>query len=235
MAWAQVALGVAFAVAIGVLVARAVDPAGAGAGDDEEDGAALLSAGAGWHAVGRGLAVGAAALAVAAAPAWMILRRRPRAWATWQAVAYAALVALFFNFHAGPNENARSPKPVAARMLALLGEGGRTVRFERLPEQVAVYLPVDPDAMVPPRYRFSGKVLAVIDDSRGVRERRKRRARYEDAPYDVRQFRSWVADGTVTEARRVPLEAAPGDARWKLFELTVDRRGLAGVGEAIGG
>jgi hypothetical protein len=67
----------------------------------------------------------------------------------------------------------------------------------------------------------------VIDDSRGVRDRRRRVARYEDAPYDVRQFRSWMPDATVTDVRRIPLASAPGDARWKLFELTVDRKAFA--------
>jgi hypothetical protein len=120
-------------------------------------------------------------------------------------------------------------------MLALLREGGRTTRFERLPEQVAVYFPVDPDAAVAPRYRFAKKVLALVDDARGVRQRRRTGARYEDAPYPPKQFRHWVEDptATVTEARRVPLQSAPGDAKWKLFELTVERSGIAGLAPPV--
>jgi hypothetical protein len=93
-----------------------------------------------------------------------------------------------------------------------------------------VYFPVIPDEAVPPRHRFAKKVLALVDDARGVRQRQRTGARYEDAPYPPKQFRHWVDDptGTVTEVRRVPLQSAPGDAKWKLFELTVARSAIAG-------
>jgi 4-amino-4-deoxy-L-arabinose transferase-like glycosyltransferase len=232
LAWAQVGMGLAMAVLLAVLVAGAPDALAAGAGDEDDEGAAALSTTGKWDTLGKGLAVGAVALAAAAAPAWWVVRRRPRAWVAGQAAAYALLIALFFNLHVGPRENRRSPAPVAREMLALLAEGGRTTRFERLPEQLAVYFPVNPDEAVPPHSRFAKKVLAVVDDARGVRQRRRTGARYEDAPYPPKQFRPWVEDpaATVTEVRRVPLQSAPGDAKWKLFELTVERSALAGKG-----
>ena len=43
-------------------------------------------------------------------------------------------------------------------------------------------------------------------------------------------LRGVVPDARVTEIRRVPFKSAPGDARWKVWELTVDRTIFTGPG-----
>jgi 4-amino-4-deoxy-L-arabinose transferase-like glycosyltransferase len=165
-----------------------------------------------------GLVFGCVGLVLAAVALQAILRRQGTRWVAIQSMAYCVLIAGLLAFYLGPLDNQRSAKPVARKVHALLATGGYTVAVDRLPEEVAVYLPLGL------RYEPREHVLAVIDDSHGVRLRRKQHTPPPVPPPEV--FRSWASDGKVVAVRAVDIPGITGDSRWKLYDLTVERRAL---------
>ncbi len=158
-------------------------------------------------------------LVVSLLPLIAIRAKRPRRWLVLQAIAYGTAILFFFVLYIRPLENQRSARQVAAEMLALAQQPDHTILVPRLPEEVSVYLPLDLT------YGPQAKVLTVVDDSRGVRDRALHR-RPIPAP-NPETFQRMIADGQVVSVRRVPLKSAPGDARWKVYEITVRRAGFA--------
>ncbi|MDB5356895.1 MAG: glycosyl transferase family 39 [Phycisphaerales bacterium] len=145
--------------------------------------------------------------------------RRVPSWALMQTATYVLVALAFWRLCFVPQEDLRSAKNVAGETLALAREPGRTLLISRLPEEVAVYLPLDV------RYGVGGKVLVVVDDQRDAHFRQKHKL--PEPAVHVGQFAGWLPDETVAEVRRLPLKSAPGDARWKVYELTVQRSGVA--------
>ena len=90
----------------------------------------------------------------------------------------------------------------------------RAALLSKLPEEVAFYLPLRPRGPAPRQW------LWVKDDEKEA----KARARAHRPPPDPipEEFEGWVPGAKVVSVRRVPLRSAPDDARWKVYELTVD-------------
>jgi hypothetical protein len=158
-------------------------------------------------------------LAFALLPLRPMWGRRTRTWVLMQTATYVLLSLAFWQLCFVPQEELRSAKDVAGEVLTLTREPGRTLLVSRLPEEVAVYLPLDL------RYGAGAKVLVVVNDQRDAHFRLKRKL--PEPTVRVGQFAGWLPDETVAEVRRLPLKSAPGDARWKVYELTVRRTGLA--------
>jgi hypothetical protein len=149
-----------------------------------------------------------------------IIARRPRTWLCVQAAAFVLLSVVFNRCYLTPKESERSGKYVAAEMLALSRQPGWTLLPGRLPEEVAVYLPAD----VTYDFRAS-HVLIAVDDQHGVRMREPHHLPLPTP--QLEQFGGFIFDGQLVAVGQVPLSSAPGDARWKVYELTVSRRGYA--------
>jgi 4-amino-4-deoxy-L-arabinose transferase-like glycosyltransferase len=150
-----------------------------------------------------------------------MLAVRPRRWFAAQVAAYAAVLLVFYHFHETPTNNERSPKALCAELAPLIDGTHRALLVSKLPEEVAFYLPLHPpEGPAPSRY------VVVIDDQKGVRERARRNSTEVPSPAP-QEFQGWFADAKVIGVRRVPMSAAPGDARYKVYELTVSRSGLA--------
>lgn len=154
---------------------------------------------------------------IAALPLWAIHARRFRAWPLAQAAAYVALFLAFSQLYLSPAEAQRSAKPVAAEVTELLRHPGYTLLRGPVPEEVAVYLP----SSIGYDYH-SAHVLVILDDQHDVNMRKK-----QPGEIPTPNLRNWVPDGKVMEIKRVPLQAASGDSRWKVWELTVDRKVFA--------
>jgi 4-amino-4-deoxy-L-arabinose transferase-like glycosyltransferase len=190
----------------------------------------------------RAAVVPAMGVAIAAGmlPLWFLLHR-PRQWLTAQSIGYAILVLLTFEGVMTPRDNRRSARPVCKVAATLLNRPGTTVLLDVLAEEAAVYLPLGVD------YGPGHRVLVIFDDQENVNLRKKagRFAAYVpgdvppgDGPVDPTYFRrwdTWLGGGHVTEARRVPVPGQGGDVRWKLFELTVDRKRFAGAKNLLSG
>jgi len=110
---------------------------------------------------------------------------------------------------------------VAKQVMALCRDPDYTVLVPRIPEEASVYLPIDL------RYGFGHKVLAIIDDTHGVRQRATARNPQPVPEPKVEMFAGWVPDAKVVSVKRLELDSLPADYRWKVYELTVERRGLA--------
>ena len=188
--------------------------------------------------------VGIAGLAAGLLPLWLLLRR-PRRWLAPQAVGYALLVLLAFEGVITPRDNRRSARPVCEIATPLLRRPGTTILsdvftpgsnrlyFNVLAEEAAVYLPLGISD------RPGHRVLLLFDDQENIALRKKagKFASYVpgdvppgDGPVDeiyLRKWDAWIAGGRVMSAVRIPVPGQAGDVRWKLFELTVDRRALA--------
>jgi 4-amino-4-deoxy-L-arabinose transferase-like glycosyltransferase len=202
---------VAFAAAFaGVLPALAAWAEASGETSAWSPDQPTLARAIGWGVLAAGVVGGT--LAVAAR------RSGGRRWPAAQAVAFALLVAALFNAVGAPVDNRRSAKAACAEAARLLTEGGRSLATDKLSEEVGVYLPLDPRDAVRPDGRFAARVLLMWDDADGVEARRRRRPA---KPFDPR---GWQVDGgRVTAFAPLPVPGNPRDARWKLFELTVDR------------
>ena len=151
---------------------------------------------------------------------------RPVHWFAYQAGAYAAVLLVFCHLVRTPMENARSPAPISRELLAM-ADGTHTAILEsKLPEEIAFYLPLHPPCGVAP-----SNYLVVIDDRGGV----ARRSINGHAPPEVKtsDFEGWVPDATLAAVRRVEMKSAPGDARWKVYELEVKRTGFAHAWESL--
>lgn len=160
-------------------------------------------------------------LLLALVPFRPMLRRRTRTWIVLQSATYVLLFVAFGRLYIQPLEDERSARPVAREVLALSRQPGCTLLASKLPEEVAIYLPIH----VPVR-EFARHVFVIVDDQRGANLRARRHQPAPPVPAPDR-FDGWLPSGKVIETRRVPLNSAPGDARWKVYDLTVERRGYA--------
>lgn len=164
------------------------------------------------------LSVGAIALSLVAVREMFLAR--PARWLVWQSVAYAVALLVFGNFYSTPLNNERSPVALCHELGALADGTHRVILESKMPEEAAFYLPLHPpQGVAPTRY------LVVVDDQVGVQARAKKGR--EEADLDFERFNGWVPEGKLVNVRRVPMNSAPGDARWKVYELTVDRTALA--------
>ena len=150
-------------------------------------------------------------------PLWALRRQSTRNWIGLQTAVYVAAILLFWGLYFHPEEDGRSPKPVAAELLALSRQPGYTLLVPRLPEEVSIYLPLDV------HYGYEKHVLTIMDDTHGVHQRHGKPV----PPPQVSTFQRMVPDAEVTAVRRVPVKSAPGDARWKVYDITVRRTGFA--------
>jgi 4-amino-4-deoxy-L-arabinose transferase-like glycosyltransferase len=177
------------------------------------------------HWSGADFAAAIIALAAAVFPVSALYAKRFRIWALVQAGVYIMLFLAFGRLCFAPREAERSAKPVAAEVAQLLRQPGWTLLTTQLPEEVAVYLPAGV------HYDFrSGHVLVVLDDQHEVARRQ-----IQPGEIPTPNLGRWIPDGKITEIKRVPLQAAPGDSRWKVWELTVDRKLFAWAGQESSG
>ena len=150
-------------------------------------------------------------------PLWALRRQNARIWIGLQTAVYVAAILLFWGLYFHPEEDRRSPKPVAAELLALSRQPGYTLLVPRLPEEVSIYLPLNV------HYGYENHILTIMDDTHGVHQRHGKPI----PPPQVTTFQRMVPDAEVTAVRRVPMKSAPGDARWKVYDITVRRTGFA--------
>lgn len=193
--------------------------------------AAQALVGVGWAAVSLHLvrtsiagalpvSLGVAALLVALLPVGAIIAGRPARSLALQAVVYAAVISIFCADYLTPANNARSPKRLARELTSLADGRHRAILQPVVPEEVAFYLPLDLSAGPAP-----GEYLLVIDDQKGAKER-LRTHQPEHLP-DPMDYQRWIPDAKVIGLRRLAMESAPGDARWKVYAIIVERKALA--------
>ena len=166
------------------------------------------------------LAISAAAL-MCAVIAFVEMRSvRPARWIVVQAIAYGLTVIVFCDYYLTDLNNARSPVALCRELESMVDGTHRAILESKVPEEVAFYLPLHPQTgSAPSRY------LVVMDDQVGVDERAKHKRPFRSL--SVEHFAGWVPDAKVIEAHRVEMKSAAGDARWKVYELTVRRQGFA--------
>ena len=171
------------------------------------------------------LAMAGIAIALAIGAAWMARSGGSTRWLAWQTFAYAAVLLVFINIVQTNTANERSPKLVCQEFEQVAAQTHAAILVDRLPEEAAFYIPLHPDHAAAPR-----AYLVMVDDSAGVNYRAKRKL--SEPPTDVEHFEGWVPDAKLSGVRRIALKSAPGDARWKVYELTVERSALAGAADA---
>ncbi len=162
-----------------------------------------------------------ALVAIAAAIVAFRASRRDllRGWVLPQTIAYVLLAIAFSRFVMTPQDNDRSAKVIAPELLTAAAERGRTLLVSRLPEEVAVYLPARE------RYRPTARhVLIVSDDQDGVLARKRGQRHAPEQTPEPSAFANLFPNERILFVDRVPMKSAPGDSRWKVYELTVDRR-----------
>jgi hypothetical protein len=176
-------------------------------------GRAYQQAGLAWVLMGvTGLAAAVAA-GVPPLSAWR--NRGPRAWVVAQAVVFAVLIAVFFDFANAADDNRRSAKPVCRTARGLIERPGSdvTLMTNGLPEEASAYLPLniayDPDRP---------NVLVIVDDRSGTAHR------------NTEWFQARLPDRRVVAVGRLAPSPGSPDQRWKLYLVTVDRKWLVKVG-----
>ncbi len=158
----------------------------------------------------RGFAIALAALALAAA-AGAIAELRARTSALWlwrQSIAYVLTLAAFLSFWSPARDTPRSARPICAELLSLIEQTGEPLALTKLPEEASLYLPLT--IASPPSSLSTGTVLVIVDDP------------HHTAKPDASALQDRVPGRHITAVERVPLNSAPGDARWKVFRLTVE-------------
>jgi 4-amino-4-deoxy-L-arabinose transferase-like glycosyltransferase len=169
----------------------------------------LLSVYRPW--LGIALPIAGVALAAAAWPVWIILRRRSRrgidAWLPAQSIAYVILISLLLIFYNGAKDNRDSPRTFIAGLLPQLQRPGITLyRMDMAPE-AQFYVP----DTVPP-YDSSATRIAVITEQSSKRAEVRGPA----------AFAHIQTNGTITETSRVAWNRVSG---WAMYELTVEQPG----------
>ena|GEM_PF-1264545 len=157
------------------------------------------------------------AVVFALLPLWPLHKKNARTWNGLQSAVYVAAILLFWGLYFHPEEDGRSPKPVAAELLTLSRQPGYTLLVPRLPEEVSIYLPLDV------HYGYENHILTIMDDTHGVHQRHGKPI----PPPEVTTFQRMVPDAEVMAVNPVPMKSAPGDARWKVYDITVRRTGYA--------
>lgn len=150
-----------------------------------------------------------------------MLRVRPLGWLPIQVATYATVLLVFYHLYETPATNARSPKALCRELTPMIDGTHRALLVSKLPEEVAFYLPLHP-----PEGPAPSSYLVVLDDQRAVRERARRRVSEAPVP-QAQEFQGWFTDAKVIGVGRVPMDTAPDDARYKVYELTVSRSAFA--------
>ena len=141
----------------------------------------------------------------------------PRRWLRGQVAAYVLLTLGIMFCVETEMDNARSAKALCAELALKADAPNTAILRSRLPEEVAVYLPIDSDD----RAAMATHLLVVVEDDSSANDRLKQGG---DPPIpDPETFAASVPDGRVIFVDRVPMNSAPGDSRWKVYELTVER------------
>jgi 4-amino-4-deoxy-L-arabinose transferase-like glycosyltransferase len=156
-----------------------------------------------------------AALAVCCWTIVVLQFRKPMVWLWWQALGYVLLALAVMLALETTIDNARSAKSLCIELQGRLNDPDTAVLRSRLPEEVAVYLPLKE------QNGMARHVLVIVDDQVGVHDRRKTHLPAVVPPPS--NFDSSFTNGWVSLVNRVPMQSQPGDARWKVFELTVER------------
>lgn len=170
-------------------------------------------------AKGMGEFLAGIAILAAGYALWAARRHMLRGWMLPQAVTYVLIIIIFSRFIITPQENSRSAKAIASELAKDAAQPGHTLLMGRLPEEVAVYLPLNE------RYEpAASHVLIVSDDQDGVLARRRGARNLTDRALDPLAFANWFPDARVLFVDRVPMKSAPGDTRWKVYELTLERK-----------
>jgi hypothetical protein len=154
---------------------------------------------------GVGMTVAVLALAASCGAVAELRARRPSLWLWRQAIAYTLAGIAYLAFYKADDDARRSARPVAAELQTILWQNGDSLALTRLPEEASLYLPLGIA-----RPRPVGKVLVLVDDP------------HKTAREESGRWKDRVPGGTVVDVERVPLRSAPGDARWKVFRLTVE-------------
>src|SRR5205823_10424946 len=135
-----------------------------------------------------------------------IAKKRLHSWLILQVIGYAVILIVLLGVQRPAEENRRSSRQFAAAMAQYLHESKQPLLVHVLPEDLAIYLPLDlPDAGDSPY------ALLAIDHSP------------KDPPETLESLSQIVRDAKVIEARRIPLNAPDGNGRWRLFEVTLKR------------
>ena len=151
----------------------------------------------------------------------LMLRAQPVRWVVMQALAYAAILFVYYHFVETALNNERSPRPVARELAPMIDGNHVALLVTKLPEEVAFYLPLHPrEGPAPSKY------VVVLDDGKAVRERARKNQPAAPGPAPV-EFQGWFPDARVTSVERIPMNSAPGDSRYKVYELTLVRSALA--------
>ncbi|HEY8746410.1 MAG TPA: glycosyltransferase family 39 protein [Tepidisphaeraceae bacterium] len=147
---------------------------------------------------------------------------RPVKWLAYQTVSYAFVLLGFGAFYLTPINNARSPAP-AVREMVQMADGYHTAILQsRMPEEASFYLPLHPKTGPAPSV-----YLVILDDHVEVDRRARAKHPVPIPPPDRELFQSWFPNAKVIAARRIELQTAPGDARWKAYEITINRTAYA--------
>lgn len=166
--------------------------------------------------------LGLLGLGVALYPAKAMLQGRAETWLVAQSVAYALLLLLFAQGYVTPQDNLRSARRIAPEVMAAVEEPHRTLLVSKVPEEAAWYLPLgmryDP---------WKPHVLVLVDDQTDVRSRQRLGHPPTPKVPGPSAFARWFPDAEITQVQRLPIPEAPGDARWKLYEIVLDRRRMA--------
>jgi 4-amino-4-deoxy-L-arabinose transferase-like glycosyltransferase len=132
---------------------------------------------------------------------------RQRVWVLGVAGGYVLVILAFFNFYKAPMDNLGSARQVAEELTPMLRRGDVTLRTELLPEEASIYLPLDLRYDAP-----ASRVLVIVDD------------RQNQSLEQMGQLPKTLDGDAVRKVQRVEMKSAPGaKARWKVFELDVDR------------
>jgi 4-amino-4-deoxy-L-arabinose transferase-like glycosyltransferase len=163
------------------------------------------------------IAISVIVLLASCLPVVLLQMGNPRRWVRWQVAACVLLtLGLMFGVETAM-DNDRSAKSLCVELTVKAEAPGTAILRSRLPEEVAVYLPIDLDD----REAMATHFLVVQDDQFEVEKRKKKGGAPPIPPPET--YASSFPNGQVIFVDRVPMKSAPGDARWKVYELTVER------------
>ncbi len=159
-----------------------------------------------------------------------IVQRRAETWLRIQVVAYAAILVAFIGSYRAEIDNRRSPRPFALAVERFSIEHQLPIAREFLPEEMSIYLslPVASGVSLPDSLDASAadKVLVPIDDNhldidRGL------------TTVDAAFLGQYLGHTPILEIHRVHFPDELLWPRWKLYEVTLDRRMSEAGGQII--
>lgn len=155
-----------------------------------------------------GLLLGAAALIFGIESTFLIVRRHPRSWLWFTSAAYAMTIAVIFGMLLPKKDNQRSAKGMCDELLSLMSETHETLAPGKRPEEASLYLPLNLPV------DLQAQTMLTIVDSPPSRQQ-------TPSPTSAR-FADRVPWRKITAVQRVEMKTAPGEARWKIYRLTLE-------------